>query len=191
MSGNICRCGAYPRIRVTNQRSMSMAIHHFISPVPQATPESSSRRRFLKASGLVAGGLMVGLGSAESASVANNSVKNHMLKVDTLMRRRPDLTHDQFTAYWRDVHAQLFSSQPVVKQYVRRYVQSRTIANPPRSVALADFDGIAQMWFDDMDGFHGVFSSQNYRDVIRVDLQKFTDGTRSEFLFSEETSIIG
>jgi uncharacterized protein (TIGR02118 family) len=131
---------------------------------------------------------MVGLGSAESASVANNSVKNHMLKVDTLMRRRPDLTHDQFTAHWRDAHAQLFSSQPVVKQYVRRYVQSRTIANPPRSFALADFDGIAQMWFDDMDGFHGVFSSQNYRDVIRVELKKFTDGTRSEFLFSEETS---
>jgi len=101
------------------------------------------------------------------------------------------VTHDQFTAYWRDVHAQLFASQPVVKQYVRRYVQSRTIANPPKSVALADFDGIAQVRFDDIDGFHGVFSSQNYRDVIRVDEQTFTDGTRSEFVFSEETSIVG
>ena len=56
-----------------------------------------------------------------------------MLKVDILVRRRPDLTYDQFIAYWRDVHAHLFSSQPVVKQYVRRYVQSRTIANPPKS----------------------------------------------------------
>ncbi len=168
-----------------------MTIHHFISGVPHATPESSSRRSFLRTSGLVAGGLMVGLGSAQPVSVTNNSVKNHMLKVDILVRRRPDLTHDQFTAYWRDVHAQLFSSQPVVKQFVRRYVQSRTIANPPQSVLLADFDGIAQVWFDDMDGFHGVFSSQNYRDVIRVDEQKFTDGTRTEFVFSEETSIIG
>ena len=99
--------------------------------------------------------------------------------------------YDQFIAYWRDVHAHLFSSQPVVKQYVRRYVQSRTIANPPKSVLLADFDGVAQVWFDDIDGFHGVFSSPNYRDVIRVDEHKFTDGTRTEFLFSEETSIIG
>jgi len=101
------------------------------------------------------------------------------------------VTHDQFTAYWRDVHAQLFASQSVVKQYVRRYVQSRTIANPPKSVALADFDGIAQVRFDDIDGCHGVFSSQNYRDVIRVDEQTFTDGTRSEFVLSEETSIVG
>jgi hypothetical protein len=91
----------------------------------------------------------------------------------------------------RAVHAQLFASQPVVKQYVRRYVQSRTIANPPKSVVVADFDGIAQVRFDDIVGFHGVFSSQNYRDVIRVDEQTFTDGTRSEFVFSEETSIVG
>lgn len=113
-----------------------------------------------------------------------------MLKVDILVRRRPDLTHEQFIQHWRDVHAQLFSSQPVVKQYVRRYVQSRTIANPPQGVLLADYDGIAQLWFDDMAGFHGVFSSQNYRDVIRVDEQKFTDPKRVEFLFSEETPIM-
>lgn|GEM_PF-6119539 len=56
---------------------------------------------------------------------------------------------------------------------------------------LADYDGIAQLWFDDMDGFRGVFSSQNYRDVIRIDEQKFTDGKRVEFLFSEESTIIG
>ncbi len=85
----------------------------------------------------------------------------------------------------------LFSSQPVVNQHVRRYVQSRTIPNPPNGVRLADYDGIAQLWFDDMNGFHGVFSSQNYRDVIKVDEQKFTDPKRVEFLFSEETPIAG
>ena len=30
-----------------------------------------------------------------------------MLQVGILGRRRPDVTHDQFTAYWRAVHAQL------------------------------------------------------------------------------------
>jgi len=58
-------------------------------------------------------------------------------------------------------------------------------------VRLADYDGIAQVWFDDMNGFHGVFSSQNYRDVIKVDEEKFTDPKREEFLFSEETPITG
>jgi uncharacterized protein (TIGR02118 family) len=114
-----------------------------------------------------------------------------MLKVDILIRRRPDLTHEEFVKHWRDIHAQLFSSQPVVKQHVRRYVQSRTVPNPPAGTAIADYDGIAQLWFDDMNGFHSVFSSQNYRDVIRIDEQKFTDPKRVEFLFSEETVITG
>ena len=55
---------------------------------------------------------------------------------------------------------------------------------------LADYDGIAQVWFEDMNGFHGVFSSQNYRDVIKVDEERFTDPKRVEFLFSEETEIL-
>jgi EthD domain len=50
---------------------------------------------------------------------------------------------------------------------------------------------IAQLWFDDMKGFLDYAQSDNYRDVIRIDEQKFTDGKRVEFMFSEETPIIG
>jgi len=114
-----------------------------------------------------------------------------MLKVDILSVRRADLTHEQFLEHWRNVHAKLFSSQPVVKEHVRRYVQSRTISETPDGVSIANVDGIAQIWFDDMDGFHGVFSSQNYYDVIRVDEDKFVDGKKVQFIFSEETTIIG
>jgi hypothetical protein len=41
-----------------------------------------------------------------------------MLKVHILIRRRSDMTHEQCVAYWRDVHAPLFASQPDVKRYV-------------------------------------------------------------------------
>src|ERR1700687_6113384 len=56
---------------------MSMAIHHFISSVPQATPESSSRRSFLKASGLVAGGLMVGFWWSPEKLLAAGEVRRN------------------------------------------------------------------------------------------------------------------
>ena len=114
-----------------------------------------------------------------------------MLKVDILVRRNPDMTHEQFVAYWRDSHAKLFSSQPIVKRTVRRYVQSRTVAAFPKGVNVADYDGIVQLWFDDMKGFLDYAQSDNYRDVIRIDEQKFTDDKRVEFMFSEETPIIG
>jgi hypothetical protein len=35
-----------------------------------------------------------------------------------------------------------------------------------------------------------TFSSQNYRDVTKVDEEKFTDPKRVEFLFSKETEIL-
>jgi len=114
-----------------------------------------------------------------------------MLKVDILARRRPDQTHDQFLTHWRDVHAELFSSQPIVKKTVRRYIQSRTVVDYPKGVVPADVDGIAQLWFDDMDGWLEYLNSDNYRDVIRLDEQKFVDASRVQIVFSEETTIMG
>jgi hypothetical protein len=70
------------------------------------------------------------------------------------------MTHDQFLADWREHHAALFSSQPIVKT-VRRYVQSRIVSNAPAGAFLAPFDGIAQTWFDDVDGFVEDLRSSN------------------------------
>ncbi len=47
-----------------------------------------------------------------------------MLKVHILARRRSDMTHEQYVAYWRDVHAPLFASQPDVQRYVRHYIRT-------------------------------------------------------------------
>ena len=118
-------------------------------------------------------------------------VRIEMLKLDILIVRRPDMTHDQFLGYWRDRHAALFSSQPIVKKTVRRYVQSRIVSNTPAGAFLAPFDGIAQIWYDNIDGFLEYLQSSNYNDVIRPDEERFTDPRRVQFMFSEETPIIG
>lgn len=114
-----------------------------------------------------------------------------MIKLDILVRRRPDLTHEEFVAHWRDVHGPLFSRQPIVKDHVRRYLQSRTIETRPAEYLLSDVDGIAQIWFDDLDGVRALFSSQNYRDVIKPDEEQFTDPKRCEFVLSTEHTLIG
>jgi uncharacterized protein (TIGR02118 family) len=90
-----------------------------------------------------------------------------MLKLDILIVRNPDMTYDQFLAYWRDRHAALFSSQPIVKKTVRRYVQSRIVSDTPAGAFLAPFDGIAQIWFDNLGGFLEYLQSSNYNEVIR------------------------
>ncbi len=61
-----------------------------------------------------------------------------MLKVHILMRRRSDMTHEQCVAYWRDVHAPLFASQPDVKRYVRRYIQCLITGDQPAGPNLGE-----------------------------------------------------
>ncbi len=73
---------------------------------------------------------------------------------------------------------------------MRRYVQSRTVASYPPGVPAASFDGIAQLWFDDIDGFLTYAQSENYRDVILPDERRFTDKTGTQLMFSEEFTII-
>jgi uncharacterized protein (TIGR02118 family) len=114
-----------------------------------------------------------------------------MLKVDILIVRKDGTSHGEFLAYWRDSHAAFFASQPIVQKTVRRYLQSRTIAAPPAGVPVAEFDGVAQLWFDDVAAFEAYLGSENYRDVISLDEGKFVNPDKGKMLFSEETTIIG
>ena len=113
-----------------------------------------------------------------------------MLKVHILMRRRSDMTHDQCVAYWRDVHAPLFASQPDVTRYVRRYVQCLITGDRPAGPNLGDTDGIVELWFDNIDGFNAFADSPSYLNVIKQDEEKFTDPKKCEYFFSEERTII-
>jgi uncharacterized protein (TIGR02118 family) len=112
-----------------------------------------------------------------------------MLKLDILVVHRPGMTHDEFINYWRDNHAAFFVVQPIVKKTVRRYVQSRPIPIPA-NLPVNPYDGIAQLWFDDMAGFLEYVQSPNYIEIIRLDEAKFVDLSKVQLLFSEETIMI-
>ena len=113
-----------------------------------------------------------------------------MLKVHILMRRRSDMTHEQCVAYWRDVHAPLFASQPDVKRYVRHYIQCFITGDRPTGPNLGDTDGIVELWFDNIDGFNAFANSPSYLNVIKQDEERFTDPKKCEYFFSEERTII-
>jgi uncharacterized protein (TIGR02118 family) len=71
------------------------------------------------------------------------------------MHRRPDLTPDEFCAYWRDVHAPIGLALPGL----RRYVQHRALPATYAKGRQPDFDGVAQVWFDDIDAFRSSMAS--------------------------------
>jgi uncharacterized protein (TIGR02118 family) len=71
-----------------------------------------------------------------------------MIKSVGLLTRRPELTHEQFTRHWVDIHAPLAHAVPGVKRYVQNHIlQERHCADIPTTEV--EIDGIAELWYDD------------------------------------------
>lgn len=113
-----------------------------------------------------------------------------MIKFTILLRRKPTITHDEFVAYHREQHAPLFCGLPAVRQHVRRYVQCHTIPASIPGLPPVTFDGITELWFDDVAGLEAVFTSESYMETIRPDEAKFLDLHACEFVLSTETVFI-
>ena len=113
-----------------------------------------------------------------------------MIKMTILLRRKPELTHDEFVAYHRNQHAPLFSALAEVKQHVRRYVQCHATVDPLPGLPDNGIDGITELWFDDTAGIARVFESLNYMATVRPDEEKFLDLHACEFLVGAEHEVI-
>ena len=109
-----------------------------------------------------------------------------MIKFTILLRRNPELTHQQFVDYHRDQHAPLFMSMPVVQDNVKRYVQQHTVDASLPGLPPTTIDGITELWFENLDGVANVFTAPSYLETIRPDEAKFLDLAGCEFILSEE-----
>lgn len=113
-----------------------------------------------------------------------------MIKFTILLRKREDMSHDEFVAYHKTNHAPLFTSLPEVQQYVRRYVQCHRIDASLPGLPPPIYDGITELWFDTVDDIGRVFASDRYMALIRPDEEKFLNLGGCSFLVSTENPVI-
>lgn len=106
-----------------------------------------------------------------------------MVKLVYCFRRRPDMDHTTFSRYWRDVHAPLGARIPGL----RRFVQSHVVPSS-RSLRPPDYDGMAELWFDDMESLIAARESLEY-ELATADETNFIDGLRTAFFITEEHEI--
>lgn len=103
-----------------------------------------------------------------------------MIKVVYCFARRPDLTVDEFSRYWRDVHGPIGARIPGL----RRLVQSLAI-HDPRDAHAPGFDGMAELWFDDVEALLRARESAEWR-AATDDEVHFIDHSRTAYFVSEE-----
>lgn len=75
-----------------------------------------------------------------------------MIKVLGLLTRKDGISHEEFVRHWLDVHAPLALAVPGILRYVQSHIVG-TRSRPDIAATDVEVDGIAELWYDDMESF--------------------------------------
>lgn len=111
-----------------------------------------------------------------------------MIKVLSLLTRKPDLTHEAFVRHWYEVHAPLALGVPGIRRYVQSHITG-TLSRPDVPDAAVEIDGIAELWYDDLAGMEAASGTPEMK-RLTDDGALFIGGIRT-FVIEEREIIPG
>jgi len=121
-----------------------------------------------------------------------------MIKLVFCVRRRPELTREEFQRYWLHEHGPLVRSLREAQPSIHRYVQSHTIEIPASEITRASrgtgepYDGVTEVWIDESDPTMSADPTPAAVEAgVRLleDESKFVDFANSSVFFTVEHEI--
>jgi uncharacterized protein (TIGR02118 family) len=122
-----------------------------------------------------------------------------MIKLVFSLKRRPEMTREEFQAYWRDHHAPLVARNAEALR-IRRYVQTHARASELAAAQSAargsepdEYDGQAELWWDSFDDVAAVVTTpaglQAALELLE-DERRFIDLEHSPLWIGEEHEVV-
>jgi uncharacterized protein (TIGR02118 family) len=98
-------------------------------------------------------------------------------------KRKPGLTHQQFSDHWRNVHGPLIRNHPDVAKFLLRYVQHHIEPGQdfPGVVPL-DFDGFSEAWFESVEARQRMHADPFFQQRVIPDEHNFIDMAQTRVL---------
>lgn len=122
-----------------------------------------------------------------------------MIKLVFSLRRRPEMTREEFQVYWRDEHAPLVARHAEALR-LRRYVQTHArpsdfaaAQSAARGSAPDFYDGQAELWWDSLeDIIAAVTTAAGQQAAIELleDERRFIDLEHSPLWIGEESAVV-
>jgi uncharacterized protein (TIGR02118 family) len=107
-----------------------------------------------------------------------------MIKVVYCISKKVGLTDEEFFRYWEHVHGPIGARIP----RLRRLVQNRRLTVTGDRYR-ANYDGMAELWFDDMDALLAARQSPQWKTATE-DEANFIDHNKVAYFVSEERIIL-
>jgi len=113
-----------------------------------------------------------------------------MVKLIVAVRKRADLSVEEFQQHWRETHARLVRECPATQKYIRKYVQCHTLPETYTDAAVP-FDGTAELWFDSVQDKDAFFTDPDYLREVQPDESRFADMSQTVAFVTGEIPVIG
>ncbi len=105
------------------------------------------------------------------------------VKLVHFLKKRPELTLEEFDAAWRERHAAVALEQIRARVPLRKYVQSTVFTGDPALFKGTLFEwadvgayaGVEEFWFDDVAGLARIGADRGLRDALIASYREFVD----------------
>ncbi|KAL1739827.1 hypothetical protein HDZ31DRAFT_47477 [Schizophyllum fasciatum] len=119
---------------------------------------------------------------------APGSLRKDRVRMAILVKRRKDMSYDDFADYWLNHHAKVFMSTRIVHKCLLRYEQMHISAgtakawNELKGIPITNFDGIAMFEAESYEDIQEMWDSEEYQTVIYPDELQFVDHENSHVI---------
>ena len=111
-----------------------------------------------------------------------------MIRLVTLLKRKPGTTHQEFLDYWLNTHGPLIKNCSAAK-YVSRYEQHPAVWPAEGSRHEPAFDGVTIQIFDSAEQFN-AHMGEPYFPLVMEDIEKFMDSSNIQWILTEEPNLV-
>ena len=109
-----------------------------------------------------------------------------MIKGIALVKQKPGMDNNEFHRYWRQTHGPL----ALQMSKLRRYVQSHKTTDVFPGFEQCFYDGLAEIWFDDLQTLQALPTDPEYINGAQADEPNFVDMDSLAFIATEEKLLI-
>ncbi|TRM64207.1 EthD domain-containing protein [Schizophyllum amplum] len=119
---------------------------------------------------------------------APGSLRKDRVRFAILVKRRKDMSYEEFADYWLNHHAKVFMGTRIVHKSLLRYEQMHTSAqtakawNELNGIPITEYDGIAMFEADSFQDIQDMWASDEYKAIIAPDELKFADLENSQVI---------